>query len=319
MRLRVELDKTFLERLRTSPRKGVSELVWNALDADAETIQVEFDVNEVGGVTAITVTDDGHGMTTEEASEAFRRLGGSWKATTDATRTKRRALHGREGRGRFLAAKIAGRARWTSIARCTDGENHKTIVEIYRRSLDDVDIRGEGTTHEPSGTVVVLSDFDAPPIGLGGSAVADRLTGEFALYLTKYPVEITYDGFAIDPKALQASTATYELDPPGEYEAHLDVVEWSRPMDRRLFLCDHNGTALSELPPASRSASTRGACGWPAPSIERAADFAGGSPSTSKPKVSVVSVSGMVCSLFVGFESALGTDWVAQPARDFSP
>ena len=253
MRLRVELDKTFLERLRTSPRKAISELIWNALDADAETIQVELGVNEIGGVTTITVTDDGHGMTADEAREGFGRLGGSWKATATETRGKRRALHGREGRGRFLAAKIAGRAGWISIARATDG-HRRTVVEIYRRSLDDVEIRDEGTADESTGTTVTLSDFDAPPTGLGGSAVADRLTGEFALYLTKYPVEITYDGFAIDPKALQASTSTYELETPDEHEAHLDVVEWSKPMDRRLFLCDDNGTALSELPPGVQAA-----------------------------------------------------------------
>jgi hypothetical protein len=254
MRLRVELDKTFLERLRTSPRKAISELMWNALDADAEMIKVDLGVNEVGGVTTITVTDDGHGMTADEARQGFGRLGGSWKAAASETRSKRRALHGREGRGRFLAAKIAGRARWMSVARSTDGEHRKTVVEIYRRTLDDVEIRDEGTTDEPTGTVVMLSDFDAPPTGLGGSAVADRLTGEFALYLTKYPVKLTYDGFAIDPKALQASTSTYELETPDESDAHLDVVEWVKPMERRLFVCDDNGTALSELLPGVQAA-----------------------------------------------------------------
>lgn len=253
MHLRVELDKTFLERLRTSPRKAISELIWNAVDADAETIQVELGTHEMGGVTTITVTDDGHGMTAEEVRQSFGRLGGSWKATASETRAKRRALHGREGRGRFLAAKIAGRARWSSIAR-VDGEHRKIVVDIYRRSLDDVELRDEGATDEPTGTVVTLSDFDAPPIGLGGSAVADRLTSEFALYLTKYPVEITYDGLAIDPRALQASTSTYELDAPDDHLAHLDIIEWAKSMDRGLFLCDDNGTALSELPPGVQAA-----------------------------------------------------------------
>lgn len=254
VRVRVELDKTFLERLRTSPGKAISELIWNALDADADRIDVELKTNVMGGVTRITVTDDGHGMTADEATESFKRLGGSWKAHASATRAKGRALHGREGRGRFLAAKIAGRATWTSVAEHPDGKRHKAIVEIHQSSLDDVDIRNEGTTDKSTGTVVVLTDFDAPPTGLGGPAVADRLTGEFALYLTKYPVEITYDGFPIDPKALQTATSSYEIAAPDDHPAHLDIVEWSKPMDRGLFLCDDNGTALAEMPAGVQAA-----------------------------------------------------------------
>lgn len=254
VRLRVELDKTFLERLRTSPRKAISELIWNALDADADEINVELETNAMGGVTKIIVTDDGHGMTAEEASESFSRLGGSWKATAASTRKKHRALHGHEGRGRFLAAKIAARARWISVAEASDGQLHRTTIEIHRSSLDDVEIRDEGPTDDPTGTVTILSDFDVPPTGLGGSSVADNLTGEFALHLTRYPVEITYDGHPIDPKALQAATASYTLDAPGETQAQVDVVEWAKPMERRLFLCNDDGIALSEMQPGVQAA-----------------------------------------------------------------
>ena len=39
VRPRVELDKTYLERLRTGPRKAISELMWNVVDADADAIR----------------------------------------------------------------------------------------------------------------------------------------------------------------------------------------------------------------------------------------------------------------------------------------
>jgi hypothetical protein len=140
------------------------------------------------------------------------------------------------------------------VAEAEDGERHRLLVEIRRSSLDDVDVRDARVTNEPTGTVVVLSDFDSPPPGLGGSTVADNLTGEFALHLTRYPVEITYDGLPIDPRALQASTASYQLASPDVHDAHLDIVEWSKPMDRRLFLCTENGIALSEMQPGVQAA-----------------------------------------------------------------
>ena len=80
MHLRIELDKTFLERLRTSPRKSISELIWNAVDTDAETIQVELDANEMGGVTTITVTDDGHGMAAEEVRQSDAARPNAWRS-----------------------------------------------------------------------------------------------------------------------------------------------------------------------------------------------------------------------------------------------
>lgn len=253
VRLRVELDKTFLERLRTSPKKAISELIWNALDADANTIDVKLQTNEVGGVTQITVTDDGHGISEEDVRDSFSRLGGSWKASAACTRGGR-ALHGREGRGRFLAARIAGRARWNSVAESGDGGRRRLVVEINKSTLDNVDVQDAVATQDPTGTVVVLSDFDAPPTGLGGSSVADSLTGEFALHLTRYPVEITYDGLPIDPRALQASSASYVLAVPDDREAHLDVVEWTKPMERRLFLCTKDGISLSEMQPGVQAA-----------------------------------------------------------------
>lgn len=151
MQLRVELDKTFLERLRTSPRNAITELIWNALDADADAIDVELETNAMDGVTSITVRDDGHGMTEQDVQSSFSRLGGSWKAGASSTRGKHRALHGREGRGRFLAAKIAGKARWTSVYEADDGQRHRLVVEIRRTSLDNVEVRDEGSTRDRRG------------------------------------------------------------------------------------------------------------------------------------------------------------------------
>lgn len=247
MRRRVELDEGFLRRLKTSPRKAIAELVWNAVDADAEVVTVAMEKQEMGGVASIQVRDDGHGMTAEDAEAGFGRLGGSWKATASGTRDKGRALHGREGRGRFFAATLAGRARWESVAE-TAGERRLTIVEIGGSDLHNVEIRDGGPTDRETGTTVVLDGFSEPPRGLDGADAADGVTAEFALYLTKYPVELKYDDFPIDPSILQTASATYTLS-TGSPAAELDIVEWKRPMRRRLFLCNEAGTALAELQP----------------------------------------------------------------------
>jgi hypothetical protein len=56
MEFDVALTKQHLESLaRTQPLTGIIELIWNALDADATEIRVEFILNEIEGLEEIRV------------------------------------------------------------------------------------------------------------------------------------------------------------------------------------------------------------------------------------------------------------------------
>jgi hypothetical protein len=61
--LEVEVQGDHLERLaRREPSSALAELIWNALDADATNVSVEFPRNGSGGVERVIVSDDGHGI-----------------------------------------------------------------------------------------------------------------------------------------------------------------------------------------------------------------------------------------------------------------
>ena len=60
--IHVGAGKTMLEALVRTPEVGVSELVWNAFDEDAKLVRIRVETNDLGGVEAITVEDDGNGM-----------------------------------------------------------------------------------------------------------------------------------------------------------------------------------------------------------------------------------------------------------------
>jgi len=56
----VQVQSDFLERLATArPVQAIAELVWNAFDADATDVRVEFDRDASGLLQAIRVRDDG--------------------------------------------------------------------------------------------------------------------------------------------------------------------------------------------------------------------------------------------------------------------
>lgn len=106
--IEVKVENDHIERLTTAkPILALSELIWNAYDADARTVRVEF---EEGGLTKlglIRVQDDGDGIPFEEAEGYFKSLGGSWKRMGAKTKNGR-FIHG-EKRARPLQGILARR------------------------------------------------------------------------------------------------------------------------------------------------------------------------------------------------------------------
>jgi hypothetical protein len=89
-----------LERQVSVPKPilAVAELIWNALDADATTVRVEFNHNRMGGLQSIIVVDNGHGISCADAIPTFENLGGSWKKGLTKSKVKHRIMHGKAGK-----------------------------------------------------------------------------------------------------------------------------------------------------------------------------------------------------------------------------
>lgn len=257
MELDVQLDPQHLERLTAAaPLTGVMELIWNALDADAEDVKVTLVRNALEGIEEIRVTDDGHGMTFEEAGETFGKLGGSWKSLLKVSKGKGRALHGREGLGRFLAGGIGGSMRWKTVAKDPEDESRNVAITINMQvgKLAHVEISEPEETSDPTGTTVVIEGISSTPTGLGGEAPVDKLTAKFGLTLQNFNAHLTYDRKEIDPEKLQAKRSEYEVEVAEAEDALMTIIEWKRPVHRGLFLCDERGTPLVEQSPGIQAA-----------------------------------------------------------------
>lgn len=248
----VKLDQQHLERLgATEPITGLIELIWNALDADADEVKVEFGRNELDGIVEIRVADNGHGMTQQEVVDGFGRLGGSWKRAKKRSKGGR-ALHGRDGRGRFLAAGLGGRLRWHTVAEDPDDPSRRLAldVEMTVAQLSHVEVSDPEPTDEPTGTRVLIDGFLNEPKGLNGERSIEKLTGIFGLYLQTNNAHLVFDRTEIEPDKLQTNRGELEVPTPaGSDPALLVVIEWNRRVDRALYLCDERGTPLGEVHP----------------------------------------------------------------------
>jgi len=252
--IRVQVERDYLARLASSrkPSTAIAELLWNAVDADATQVDVDYRDNGLGVVERVTVTDNGDGMPYEVAVESFSRLGGSWKHTAVRTKREERMLHGKAGLGRFRAFALGKRIEWsTTFKTPKKALSSFSIVGNRDQSTFKVSDQTAASQGATAGTVVTVDNGDMTIAALDNGNAQQELTEQVALYLRQYPhVRLTYGGRKIDPAAAEEHREELPLAPvpirDRQVEAKLTVVEWKANASKSLVFCDGNGFALGE-------------------------------------------------------------------------
>ncbi len=253
----VKVQNDHLERVAKArkPILALAELVWNGLDADAKEIRIDLVENLLGGLEAITVTDNGHGIAYADAVPAFESLGGSWKRTQTQSRTLGRDLHGKGGRGRFQAFSLGSVVEWTT----NYSESGQFLQYKIKGSLDDISKfvieEPEVTTKHITGTTVYIRDILTELPSLLTESAVDGVAEQLALYLMKYAdISVFYNDVLIDPQRAVVKMDEFVLSPitmdNGEkVNSELVIVEWKSSVARSLVLCDKSGFPLHEVTP----------------------------------------------------------------------
>lgn len=244
----VQVREDHLETVaKTKPMTALAELIWNALDAEATEVRIEFVTNELDGLEAIHVTDNGAGLHYEDGMMVFQSLGGSWKRPSGRTHELKRELHGKYGKGRFRAFTLGNKVTWHSVYH-EAGDNYQFTISGNGGTLGQFQVsNAKGAQDLPTGMRVEILN---PPVSSGvllGVKAQQEVTDIFALYLRQYPdVKIVYDNVPLDPANAEHGFHRYALDEMvmenGEQvSADLEVVEWNLPGKRGVFLCDEHG------------------------------------------------------------------------------
>lgn len=259
----IKVHDDHLERIAQTrkPILALAELIWNAVDADATQVDVTLVDDELNGIKAISVTDNGHGIPFAEAEKLFSSLGGSWKQSRLHSHEQKRILHGKEGKGRFRAFSLGRVVDWDVCA-----ADHSDKLQSYRISmLKDQLRRVQITDAVPvtasriRGVTVTVSELDKDFRALRDENAPGELAQIFALYLRQYPgVRIVYGGVTIDSRLVEDRSTSYEL-PNVEsadgrvFLASLEIVEWRIKAERKLFFCDANGFPIDETSPGIKA------------------------------------------------------------------
>ena len=185
----VEIQPDFLERqTKAQPIPAVAELIWNALDADATEITVDFEDDKLGGMAKIVVADNGHGIPHADAPTLFANLGGSWKKHGARTKLLNRMLHGQDGRGRFKALALGSAVDW-KVTYVRDNKLFCYNIEILESDIRRVRIGDESPVkgRAPTGVTVVVSELKRNFTSLAPENSIQEFSEVFAIYLKNLP------------------------------------------------------------------------------------------------------------------------------------
>ena len=255
----VQAQADHIESLfKGSPLSALEELVWNALDADAREVKIDLILNQMQGIEAVRVADDGTGIDVLNADHTFGNLGGSWKRDGKGTPLAGRRLHGRQGRGRFKAFALGTLVEWRTTTRVGTEMLSYTISGAADRpgvfDLESVSNIGPAT-----GTEVYVTNIRAAADSLGNvGETVSNLAAKFALYLKSYPdVRIYFNGIPVTPVIVQQRVSDYVIQLGNNHEAKLEIIEWKRKFTGagRLVFAGPDGFQLHEQSIGVRSGS----------------------------------------------------------------
>lgn len=183
---RMTIDLNVLDHLGINLYSNVAavltEVVANAWDADAERVEISFDLDK----NTILVKDDGVGMTVQDMNEKYLRVGYRRREAEPTTTAKGRRVMGRKGLGKLSLFSIADTVE---VQSCKDDERHGLRMRSAgireamegRLSAYHPDVLREEEIVTDRGTFIRLTELKRNRLGVTGVALRRRLARRFSV------------------------------------------------------------------------------------------------------------------------------------------
>lgn len=182
----------------------LSEIVANAWDADAETIDISWDE----GMKEIVILDDGEGMTEDDVNNRFLTVGYRRRDEQPGVTAKhKRSPMGRKGIGKLSLFSIAGTVKIETVK----GREKNALVMRLGDIRSKIEASGgEGTYYpEPAdtadidfnrGTRITLTDLKKKQTMHTANTLRRRLARRFSIIGPSNKFTVTVDGETVEPK-----------------------------------------------------------------------------------------------------------------------
>jgi Histidine kinase-, DNA gyrase B-, and HSP90-like ATPase len=232
---------------------AISELIWNALDADASIVRIEYEKNILDGIETIKVSDNGLGLDYSKAQEIFGRLGGSEKKI-NTTSPSGRHYHGKEGKGRYKTLSLGDLVIFTSFYNYND--QYKSFnITLDRNNLtysEISDLTSVPKSQNQSGFEVLIQNINQDVANQAIELKARKeIEQKFASYWVNYPnFSIFFNGIKLEFDSLIKHTEQTEIlieHNDVQYKINFKIVEWNFDIKKKMYLCNVKGVPYKEL------------------------------------------------------------------------
>ncbi|WP_276133581.1 ATP-binding protein [Polluticoccus soli] len=258
--LTITVEQDHIESLtRANGITALSELIWNALDADATEVRVNYHKNALGKYEKIVVQDNGHGLEYTKAEEVFKRLGGSQKKS-QPTSPNGRPYHGKEGKGRYKSFALGDLVQFESIY-SENGSSKTFNLTIDRNTLRKPilgDLKSLPSKASSSFVVTIHNIDDKVADEAFRKESRSDLQEKFASYHISYPdFQIVINGQNLEFDNLKRNTFEKDIDEvlieDKRYTFKIKVIEWNFDNKKKTYLCGDKGIPFKEIALGIRS------------------------------------------------------------------
>jgi hypothetical protein len=249
--IKVEVKKDHLDKVsKSTALNALTEIVWNAFDADADLVEVSI-AHSALGIESICVKDDGHGISFNDSKAVFSSLGGSWKGHKGVS-PKGRFLHGKEGQGRFKSFSLGRVVEWLTSFE----ENNKVLSYSITGKAEDkgsfyqaIPVKSES---KKTGTIVSIYEPHKDFTSINTERMVEYFAAVFAIYLSKYKaIRLFVNGTLVDPESQKLKTSELPLESVTfdeiVYPYELEIIEWKCATPNEIHLCNVNGFPILPL------------------------------------------------------------------------
>lgn len=238
-----------------SPVASLAELIANAWDADAETVEIALP-SKIAPCEAIVIRDTGVGMTFEECEDRYLNVGYNRRGTPTERTPGNRPILGRKGIGKFAGFGIASTITIDTISKLT-GERTKFLMRLddirsgqYYSDGGEVPVveylppdENRKTEH---GTTIILSDLTLGK-AINACQFSKSMSRRFLLHQRQANFDILVSGNPL-PEGFDLAGVEYEFPrdyregekPPylGEVDASgwgVEKIDFNREIRWRFF------------------------------------------------------------------------------------
>ncbi|MBE9599938.1 ATP-binding protein [Pedobacter sp. MC2016-24] len=248
------VEKDHIESLtRANGITAISELIWNALDADSTLINIDYKKNAVSFIDEIIISDNGSGITYENAQEVFGRLGGSEKKIKNSS-PNGRPYHGKEGKGRYKSLALGDLVIFNSRYKSSKGIKEFTITidhnDLSKSEIGDPKLIKDNK--DKTGFTVTIQNVNQETCH---QAIDQKnrkdLEQKFASYWINYPdFVILFNGHKLEFESLIKNSEEKEItiqDGSLTYRFTIKILEWNFDIKKKAYLCSVKGVPFREL------------------------------------------------------------------------